>query len=332
MEEKKITIAESRRRAHEKGRGRGAASPFEIPFKGLKDVLWRVYRGISRDRASANAAGAAFFLILAIVPAMAAFVSLYGLAGDPAQLRDRLVDLQGFLPPSLIDLMDSELERLVQQRTDWLSVTFATTFVIAIYVINSAIQGVFDALNVIYGEREKRSLLRLYSTSLIFTFGSLIFVILLLNVVIGVPIILGLLPLGPLAGWIVTVLPSLALFILANIGIAALYRYGPSRRSAQWRWISPGSMAAATVWIAVSAGFSYYLSTFANYSATYGSLGAIAAAMMWAYISTFILLVGAELDAELEHQTARDTTVAPNRPLGSRGAAVADSVGKSSEG
>lgn len=329
MEEKNISTQESRRRAHEKGRGRGAATPFQIPFKGMMDVLWRVYRGISRDRASANAAGAAFFLILAIVPALAALVSLYGLAGDPAQLRDQLEDLQGFLPPSLLDLMDSELERLVQQRTDWLSVTFATTFVIAIYVINSAIQGLFDALNVIYGEREKRSLLRLYATSLVFTFGGLIFVILLLNVVIGVPIILGLLPLGPLAGWIVAVLPSVALFILANIGIAALYRYGPSRRPAKWRWISPGSVAAATVWIAVSAGFSFYLSSFANYSATYGSLGAIAAAMMWAYISTFILLVGAELDAELEHQTARDTTIAPDRPLGRRRAVVADSVGRS---
>lgn len=329
MEEREIAVQESRQRAHEKGRGRGATAPFEIPARGMKDVLWRAYRGILRDRASANAAGAAFFLILAIVPALAALVSLYGLAGDPMQLRDQLDDLQGFIPPTLLELMDSELERLIHQRTDWLSITFATTFLIAIYVVNSAIQGLFDALNVIYGEREKRSLLRLYGTSLIFTIGGLVFVALLLNVVIGVPIILGLLPLGPLAGWIVAVLPSIALFILANIGIAALYRYGPSRNPAKWRWISVGSVAASTVWIAVSAGFSYYLSTFANYSATYGSLGAIAAAMMWAYISTFILLVGAELDAELEHQTARDTTVDPERPLGSRGAVVADSIGQS---
>jgi membrane protein len=329
VEEKKITVKTSRQRAHEVGRGRAATSPLQIPLTGLRDVLWRVYRGISRDRVSANAAGAAFFLILAIVPALAALVSLYGLAGDPAQLRERLDDLQGFLPPTLLELMDSELERLIQQRTDLLSVTFATTFAFAIYIVNSAVQGLFDALNVIYGEREKRGFLKLYGVSLIFTFAGLIFVILLLNAVIGVPLILGLLPLGPLAGWIVTILPSVALFILANIGIAALYRYGPSRAPAMWRWISPGSIAAAFVWIVVSAAFSYYLTVFANYSATYGSLGAIAAAMMWAYISTFILLVGAELDAELEHQTARDTTVSPERPLGRRGAVVADSVGRS---
>jgi len=329
VEEERIPVKTSRQRAHEAGRGRAATSPLQIPVSGLRDVLWRVFRGISRDRVSANAAGAAFFLILAIVPALAALVSLYGLAGDPAQLREQLDDLQGFLPPALLELVDSELERLIQQRTDLLSLTFATTFAIAIYIVNSAIQGLFDALNVIYGEREKRGFIRLYATSLVFTFAGLVFVILLLNVVIGVPLVLGLLPLGPLAGWIVAILPSVALFFVANIGIAALYRYGPSRTPAMWRWISPGSIAAAIVWIIVSAGFSYYLSVFANYSATYGSLGAIAAAMMWAYISTFILLVGAELDAELEHQTARDTTIPPDRPLGHRGAAVADSVGQS---
>jgi membrane protein len=328
VEEKKITLRESFRRAHERGRGRAALSPLQIPLRGWKDILWRVYGGLSRDRVSANAAGAAFFLILAIVPSLAALVSLYGLAGDPAELRAQIDDFYGFLPPTLIELMDSELERLIQQRTDTLSVTFAMTFAIAIYVINSAVQGLFDALNVIYGEREKRSLVRLYLTSLFFTFAGLIFAIMLINVVIGVPLLLGLLPLGPLAGWILAILPSVVLFFVANIGIGALYRYGPSRKPAMWRWISPGSVAAATVWITVSAGFSYYLTSFGNYSATYGSLGAIAAAMMWAYISTFILLVGAELDAELEHQTARDTTLPPDRPLGRRGAVVADTVGK----
>ncbi len=329
MEEKNIRLSKSRERAAERGRGREAGSPFLIPKAGLHDVAWRVLRGITRDRVSANAAGAAFFLILAIVPALAALVSLYGLAGDPAQLREQLEDLDGFLPPALLELVDIELQRLISQRTDTLSLTFATTFAIAIYIVNSAVQGLFDALNVIYGEREKRGWIRLYATSLFFTFGALVFVILLLNVVIGVPIILNLLPLGPIAGWIVLLLPSAALFFVAKIGIATLFRYGPSRVPAKWRWISPGSFAAATVWIAVSAGFSYYLSNFANYTATYGSLGAIAAAMMWAYISTFILLVGAEIDAELEHQTAKDTTIDPRKPLGSRGAVVADSVGRS---
>ncbi|MGY6570649.1 MAG: YihY/virulence factor BrkB family protein [Salinarimonas sp.] len=308
--------------------GRTAKSPFQIPARGYIDVLWRVANAFSRDRVSANAAGAAFFMIFAIVPALAAVVALYGLVGDPSRLRDQLTDLDAFLPPAMLELMDSELARLIDQRPDTLGLTFATTFAIAIYVVNNAVLRLFDALNVIYGERETRSYLALYGTALLFTFGALIFAALLVNVVITIPIILRFLPLGPLAGWIMTVMPLVMIFIVANLGIAVLYRYGPSRVPARWRWISPGSISAATVWVAASAGFSFYMSNFADYSATYGSLGAIAAAMMWAYISVLILLVGAEFNAELEQQTAHDTTIPPEREMGERGAAVADTLGK----
>jgi membrane protein len=315
-------------RADERSRGRKALTPLGIPFRGYVDVFWRVVNAFSRDRVSANAAGAAFFMIFAIVPALAAMVSLYGLVGDPSRLRDQLTDLDAFLPPAMLDLMDGELDRLIDQRPDTLGLTFATTFAIAIYVVNNAVLRLFDALNVIYGERETRSYVRLYGTAIIFTFGALVFAAMLVNVVITIPIILRFLPLGPLAGWIITVLPLVVIFIVANIGIAVLYRYGPSREPARWRWISPGSVSAATVWVAASAGFSWYMSNFADYSATYGSLGAIAAAMMWAYISTLILLVGAEFNAELEQQTECDTTIPPERDMGERGAAVADTLGE----
>ncbi|MCC5977762.1 MAG: YihY/virulence factor BrkB family protein [Salinarimonas sp.] len=311
-----------------KRRGRRAVSPLDIPWRGYIDVFRRVGRAFSVDRVSANAAGAAFFMIFAIVPALAALVSLYGLVGDPSRLRDQLTDLDAFLPPAMLDLMDSELDRLIDQRPDTLGLTFATTFAIAIYVVNNAVLRLFDALNVIYGERETRSYFGLYGTSILFTIGALIFAAMLVNVVITIPIILRFLPLGPVAGWIITVLPLVVIFVVANIGIAVLYRYGPSRVPARWRWISPGSVSAATVWVATSAGFSFYMSNFADYSATYGSLGAIAAAMMWAYLSTLILLVGAEFNAELEQQTSRDTTIPPERKMGERGANVADTLGK----
>ena len=314
------------------GRGRHAASPLGIPLRGYIDVFRRVARAFTVDRVSANAAGAAFFMIFAIVPALAAMVSLYGLIGDPARLRDQLTDLDAFLPPAMLDLMDGELARLIDQRPDTLGLTFATTFAIAIYVVNNAVLRLFDALNVIYGERETRSYLRLYGTAILFTIGALIFAAILVNVVITIPIILRFLPLGPLAGWIMTVMPLVVIFIVANIGIAVLYRYGPSRVPARWRWISPGSVSAATVWVAASAGFSFYMSNFADYSATYGSLGAIAAAMMWAYISVLILLIGAEFNAELEQQTTRDTTIPPDREMGERGAAVADTLGETRSG
>jgi len=318
----------NRTRAGERSRGRKALTPLGIPFRGYVDVFWRVANAFNRDRVSANAAGAAFYMIFAIVPALAAMVSLYGLVGDPSRLRDQLVDLDAFLPPAMLDLMDNELARLIDQRSDTLGLTFATTFAIAVYVVNNAVLRLFDALNVIYGERETRSYVSLYGTALIFTIGALIFAALLVNVVITIPIILNFLPLGPLAGWIITVLPLIVIFLVANIGIAVVYRYGPSRAPARWRWISPGSVSAATVWVAASAGFSWYMSHFADYSATYGSLGAIAAAMMWAYISTLILLVGAEFNAELEQQTECDTTIPPAREMGERGAAVADTLGE----
>jgi membrane protein len=319
-------------RETEANRGRRAVSPLGIPWRGYLDVLFRVARAFSVDRVSANAAGAAFFMIFAIVPALAAMVSLYGLIGDPARLRDQLGDLGAFLPPAMLELMDDELARLIDQRPDTLGVTFATTFAIAVYVVNNAVLRLFDALNVIYGERETRSIIGLYGTAILFTIGALIFAAILVNVVITIPIVLRFLPLGPVAGWIMTVLPLVVIFIVANIGIAVLYRYGPSRVPARWRWISPGSVSAATVWVIASAGFSFYMSNFADYSATYGSLGAIAAAMMWAYISVLILLIGAEFNAELEQQTTRDTTIPPDREMGERGAAVADTLGETRSG
>ncbi|WP_349370446.1 YihY/virulence factor BrkB family protein [Salinarimonas sp.] len=316
----------SQQRAREEGRGRGAESPWSLPFRGWRDVLWRVVEGYTRDRIAPNAAGAAFFLMFAIVPTLAALVALFGLVADPEVLSEQLDDLEGFLPPGLIELIAEELDRLISAQTQ-LSVTFAVSMAIALYIINAAVLALFDALNVIYGEREKRPFVRLYLRSFLFTLATLIFAFVLINVVVGVPVALGYLPFGRLASALIAISPAVILFLVANIGIAALYRYGPSRAAAQWRWITPGSLTASAVWLIGSAGFSYYVSHLTDFSATYGSLGTIAAAMMWVWISTVILLVGAEIDAETEHQTAHDTTLRPEQPLGARGAVVADQVG-----
>jgi len=317
----------SQARAREPGRGRDAQHPWQMPLRGWRDVLWRVLEGYTRDRIAPNAAGAAFFLIFAIVPTLAALVALFGLVADAEVLSEQLDDLAGFLPAGMIELLASELERLIAAQTNRLSVTFGVSIAIALYIINAAVLGLFDALNVIYGEEEKRPLHLLYGRSLLFTLATLVFAFVLVNVVVGVPIVLGYLPIGALAQWLIAISPAVILFLVANIGIAALYRYGPSRSTARWSWISPGSLTASGVWLVGSAGFSYYVSHLTDFSATYGSLGTIAAVMMWTWISTVILLIGAEIDAELEHQTARDTTRRPERPMGERGAVVADQVG-----
>lgn len=322
-----VSMRINHHRARESGRGRDAEKPTEIPALGWKDILYRVKDEISEDRIGTIAAGTTFFILLALFPALGALVSLYGLVADPATINEHVNDLRGYVPDAMLDLIGGELQRL-EARKSSLGVGFAIGLVLALWSANSGIKAVFDALNVAYDETEKRGFFKLLMVSGLFTLGALLFFILVLNVVIGVPLVLKYLPLGPAGDILVSVLPPLVLFVVAIVAIAVLYRYGPSRRQAQWRWITPGSIATASVWVVGSALFSFYLARFADYSATYGSLGAAIGAMMWIYISLWIVLVGAELNAEIEHQTATDTTVGPEKPLGTRGASMADRIGE----
>jgi membrane protein len=315
-------------RASEPGRGREADAPTEIPHLGWKDILYRLWDEIFKDRIGTIAAGTTFYIILSIFPALGALVSLYGLIADPGTIQSHLADLRGLVPAAMLELLDQELTRLMGSREESLGWSFGLGLAVALWSANSGMKALFDALNVAYDEEEKRGFIQLNLQSLGFTLGAILFFILLLNVVIGVPVILNLLPLGPLASVLVSVLPALLLFAVAALVIAVLYRYGPSRANAQWRWITPGSLGAAFVWLLGSVLFSWYLANWGNYSATYGSLGAAIGMMMWIYISLWIVLVGAELNSEIEHQTARDTTTGPAKPLGTRGAAMADRVGE----
>ncbi len=315
-------------RAREPGRGREAARPADIPKLGWKDIAYRLYDEVFKDRIGTIAAGTTFFILLSIFPALGALVSLYGLVADPWTIQSHLAELGGLVPASMLELLDQELTRLKSTRDDTLGLSFVIGLAVALWSANSGMKALFDALNVAYDETEKRGFVQLNLQSLGFTLGALAFFTLILNVVIGVPLILNLLPLGPLASVLVSVLPALAMFAVAAVAIAVLYRYGPSRENARWHWITPGSMGAALVWVMASALFSWYLAHWGNYSATYGSLGTVIGMMMWIYISLWIVLVGAELNSEIEHQTARDSTTGPEKPLGTRGAAMADKVGE----
>ena len=315
-------------RAREGNRGRDAKKPTELPAKGWKDVLWRVYEEISNDRIGTIAAGTTFFVLLALFPAIGAFLSLYGLIADPSTVQDHINDISGYVPAAMLDLIGGELKRLSESQNDrTLGFAFISGLAIALWSANNGMKAVFDALNVAYDETEKRSFFKLTLVSFTFTLGAIAFFALLVVVVAGVPIVVKFLNLGPVGDALVAILPALVLFAVASLGIALLYRYGPSRATVQWQWITPGSVGAALIWLVGSALFSWYLSNFANYAATYGSLGAGIGAMMWIYISMWIVLVGAELNSEMEHQTAEDTTTGPSKPLGERGATMADRVG-----
>jgi membrane protein len=315
-------------RASEPGRGRTALKPAHIPWRGWKDIFWRVYEQVSRDRVGTVAAGTTFYILLALFPALAALVSLYGMIADPLTIGSTLTDLRGYVPSSLIDIVGGELQRLTQNRPGALSLGFATGLAFAMWSTNSGVRAMFDALNVAYGEEEKRSFFGLLWVSFLFTVGAIIFFSLLINAVIVLPLVLNFLYLGPVMEILLPVLPAILMFVIGIVGLAALYRFGPSRESARWRWITPGSVAAAVAWLLLSVLYSWYLSSFSDYSATYGSLGAVVGMLMWIYLSLWVVLVGAELNAEIEHQTAQDTTTGPEMPMGERGAVMADTVGE----
>lgn len=315
----------------ESGRGREAHTPSAIPARGWKDILWRVFAEFSEDRATLIAAGATFYLLLSLFPALAAFVSIYGFVADPNTIADHIAFLGGILPAGGYDMIASQLQSLASADQDALSWAFIIGLLFALYSANNGILTLFEAMNIAYDETEKRSYLKLYGTSFLFTIGAILIGILFIISVGVVPAVLSFLRLGSFAEILISVLRWPVMFVAAVLGISVLYRFGPSRQRAKWRWVTWGSAIATVIWIVASILFSWYLANFADYNATYGSLGAVIGFMMWTWISVTILIFGAELNSEMEHQTARDSTTGPERPLGSRGASMADTLGKTSD-
>ena len=198
---------------------------------------------------------------------------------------------------------------------------------IALWSANSGVKSLFDALNIVYNETEKRGLITLNLVSLAFTLGAILLIILALVAIAVVPVVLNFVGLGPIAGKLISILRWPLLLVAVALAIALVYRHGPSRRKAKWRWITWGSAFASIAWLAVSILFSWYVSNFGSYDKTYGSLGAAVGFMTWIWLSMIVVLIGAELDSEMEHQTAEDTTEGRPKPLGARDATVADTVG-----
>jgi membrane protein len=315
-------------RARQHGRGRNADEPTRIPWRGWKDILWRTYEQISADRLMLISAGVVFYAMLATVPAITALVSMYGLFAKASTINAQLEFLSAIMPATSYALISDQVVRIANNSDGKLTFAFVLGLGIALWSANAGIKAIFDSLNVVYDEDEKRGIVALNLVSLTFTAGAIVALLLALGAVVVLPLVLAFA--GFTAERYAGLLPLLrwpALFVLMIFGLAVLYRFGPSRRRAKWRWLSVGSVFAALAWIAVSLAFSWYLSKFADYNATYGSLGAVIGLMMWMWISTLVILVGAELNSEIEHQTARDSTVGTEKPLGVRGAVMADTVG-----
>jgi membrane protein len=309
----------------EDGHGRSATTPSEIPVRGWKDILWRVYDGISEDRILANAAAVTFYALLALFPAIAALVSIYGLFADPASIQQHLDSISGVLPGGATDVLRDQLNRLTAQPRGTLGMSFLIGLVISLWSANGGIKALFDALNGVYEEKEGRSFVKLNATTLTFTIAMIGFLILALACIVVVPAILNYLP--GFIGMVVNIARWPLMLVLVAMALACIYRFGPSRDQPKWRWITWGSAFAAVAWLGFSAIFSFYAANFGNFDKTYGSLGAVIGFMMWMWLSVAVILVGGKLNAEIEHQTARDLTEGPPEPMGARRAKMADTVG-----
>jgi membrane protein len=314
--------------AKQAGRGRHATSPWQIPWAGWKDILWRTYGQIGDDRLLAVAAGVVFYGLLAIFPAVTAFVSLYGLFAKASTISDHLSLAAGVIPSGGVDIIQEQINRITAKGDARLSLAFAFSLGLALWSANAGMKAVINALNVTYNEKEERGFIKLNLISLALTGGAILSLLVALGAIVVLPLVLSSFGLG---GWTEALLRLLrwpVLICLVVFGLAVLYRLGPSRESPRWEWLSVGSVTAAIAWLVGSALLSWYLASFANYDATYGSLGAAIGMMIWMWMSSIVILVGGELNSEIEHQTAQDSTTGHEKPIGQRGAAMADTIGE----
>jgi membrane protein len=315
-------------RAQQPGRGRHAENPWQIPLRGWKDILWRTYQQIGEDRLLAVAAGVVFYGLLALFPAITALVSLYGLFANASSINDHLSGLGGVLPSSAVDIVHEQVARLTSKSNTKLGFGFLLGLGVALWSANAGMKAIMDALNVVYEEKEKRGFIKLNLVSLAFTLAAIASVLLALGAVVILPLLLTHLGLSSITDALFRFARWPVLLALVIVGLALIYRFGPSRREPRWQWLTIGSVFAAVAWLGSSALLSWYLANYAHYDTTYGSLGAGIGLMMWMWVSSIVILFGAQLNAEIEHQTAKDSTVEHDKPLGARGAVMADTVGE----
>jgi len=308
-------------------RGRQATRPREVPPRGWLDVLKRTRQGIRDTNASIIAAGVAFYAFLALVPALIAVVAIYGLVANPADVKDQITSFTSAAPRDAQRLLSNQLSSITRGAGGATGIAAAIAIGAALWSASSGIAALNTGLTVVNRENETRGMLKRRLLALVLTLFAVVGVLVMLALVVALPSLLdsaGISGIGrtvlELARW-----PLLAIFLLD--GLAVIYRYGPQRRRPMWRWVTPGAVVAMIVGLVASIGFSIYVSLLGNYNKTYGALGAIIVVLLWLYLMAFAVLFGAALNAELEHQTTRDTTAGDERPMGQRGAHVADTVG-----
>jgi membrane protein len=308
--------------------GRTAAHPKQIPTAGWRDIFMRVVQNIGRDNTSLVAAGIGLNALLAVFPALAVLVSVYGMFASPGDVATDLGPFLSILPGDASKLLTDQLQTLTTPKNHTLGFGAIVATIVALWNSRQGMSALMTATNIAYNQREQRGFLRQTALSIGFSVGAMFIFLVMLLVGVAVPLLLQRAPIGQGVTIAILVFRWVLLWSFAVLGFSLAYRYAPDRQPPKWRWVTWGSAIAATVWILGSLGFAAYVQNFGSYGKTYGALGGVIVLLMWFYLMGFTIVLGAEINAEMEHQTAVDTTEGPPAPMGQRGAYVADTLGK----
>lgn len=308
------------------GLGQDAETPWQIPARGWLQIGKRVLQQVSGDNVQIVSAGVAFYFFLSLFPAVAACLSIYGLVYTPGETATQMEQLRTLMPGEAVDLISEFATQLSLGESRSLSWGVALSIVFGVWSTNKGTTALFTGLNIAYEQAESRPFLRRTLLTLGVTLGSIVVMALLLVVVAILPAIRAAIELPPFSDALINFARWPVIAVVALFVLGVLYKIAPNRRSPSWRWVTPGSLVATLLWLLGSLGFGWYIESFGNMSKTYGGVAAIVVLMLWFFITAFAILLGAEINAESEHQTTRDSTIGPERPLGQRGAWHADHV------
>jgi membrane protein len=304
--------------------GGDADRPSQIPRRGWFQIAKRGWAEAKADQVPLLAAGLAYYAFLAIFPAIIAAVSLYGLFADPTQIVGQLSQLLQGIPAEARDLIIDQLRNQSSRRVG-LGIGAVVSIVIALWSASGGVGQLRTAVNVAYDEEEKRSFVAKRGLALLVTLGAIVFMVIVFGLVAVLPAVLARLDLGPLS-WLLQIVRWVLIAAVVAVALAVIYRIGPDRDAPKIRWLSVGAVLATVLWLIASIGFAIYVASFGSYAKTYGAVAGIVVMLFWLWITSYAILLGAEVNAEAEQQTVRDSTRGPARPLGERGAVKADSV------
>jgi membrane protein len=310
----------------EKLQGDQAETPGQIPKGGWLQIVKRAWQEAKSDQVPLLAAGVAFYSFLALFPAMIAAVMIYGLVRDPADVQRQVDELSAALPSDAASLLTTQLEAITSTSSGSLGLGLLVSLALALWSASGGVGNLLSAINVAYDEEETRGFVKRKGLSLLLTLASIVFVVVAISLIAVAPALLdNLVDAGPLR-WGLEALRWLGIVAAMSVALAVLYRVAPDRDDPEFKWVSVGAVVATVVWLIASLGFSLYVDNFGSYNKTYGALAGVVVLLLWLWLTMYVVLLGAEVNAEAEQQTAKDTTVGPDEPLGTRGAVKADTM------